>query len=288
MIFETEQYFGPSSDTEDEFMRLFLVMRAGLSQSDIESKHRSVDIDAIVIELRLRQISVRDVHVVQASRKGVLGVDVIADASAHVVGKRKILPLCPHHPQWFFRIDNSCATALFKIGHRLPVAINKIAADTEIKSVKMGFWSSGNGGDGSAESEIRVAAEDPSPANIGHMPAQGRDDRHESISEPCHVVAIADGKVVDEWNVNRMVSNVEAEFRAIPVINIEVTIGTWLVLSDHGRGSAYIYLWRITVWYGHRLLRSGRKRLLLGTGRRRTAPIMLARCYEIVTSRTHG
>jgi hypothetical protein len=47
-------------------VRLFFIMMAGLSQADIDSKHRSVNIDAVIVKLWFRQVSIGDVHVIHA------------------------------------------------------------------------------------------------------------------------------------------------------------------------------------------------------------------------------
>lgn len=163
-------------------------------------------------------------HVVHASRKRILGVDVISRSDAQVVGEREILALGKLNSQGLFGVDNPSAPALLEEGHDLPVAIYEVATNAEIKGIIVGLRSAGDCGDRSAEGEVHVSAKKPSPSHIGHMPTQGRYDRNQGIFQRRHLVVVTDGEIIDERDVGRVIPNIETEFRAIPVIDIEIAI----------------------------------------------------------------
>src|SRR5579864_230656 len=171
-------------------------------------------------------------HVVHTGRKRILGIDVIACADAEVVGEGEVLSLRKLDAQRFLRVNEPRVSSLLEKWHDLPIAVHKVPADSEIKGIVVSFRSSGDERNRAAKGEIHVASENPSPADIGDMPSQRGNNRHERIFQRSHIVAVAHRKVVNKRNVDRMPAYIEAELSAIPVVNIKVAVGPVVVPCD--------------------------------------------------------
>ena len=125
---------------------LLLHRRLRPAQPDVYANNRAVDVDAEILILRLRQVSIGYVHVSHSGLNAGPGAEVIACSAAHHQGERQVLALGIQNPVGPFGIDVPGAAAHFIVRNDPPVAGDKVTPDPVIEGEVSGLGPSRNDG----------------------------------------------------------------------------------------------------------------------------------------------
>src|SRR6202451_4703968 len=121
-----------------------------VAQLNIDSKHRPVNINAIVAKAPIRltvafgEISVRYMHPIQAGENCIARTEVISHSTAHVESKCEVLSLRVLHAERPFGIDIAEADAPIEIRSNPPVTRNEVAPHAHDVSEITGLGSARN------------------------------------------------------------------------------------------------------------------------------------------------
>jgi hypothetical protein len=195
------------------------------AQSDVESEHGAVDVDAVVGILGRGKIVVRDVHPVQACRNGVARVEVIAGAGAHVHRESVVLSLGVIHAEGSFGVNDPQAGADIHVGHDPPLRVDKISPKAHVVGKIVGLGALRNRGDGSGKGDIPVAAENPGTAHVVDLPAKRGEDGDQRVSKRVEIVRIAFKDIERKRDIEGEPSYIERELELVSEVNVAVEVG---------------------------------------------------------------
>lgn len=111
-------------------------------------------------------------HVVDAYKHAVAGIEVVTQPTTYHYGKRKISSLCPVDAIGTFRVDKSSAPDQFEVWDGFPISLDKIAPDAQIESPVSCFWSFRDRGKRPRKREFVITTKNGRAPYIAHLPSE--------------------------------------------------------------------------------------------------------------------
>ena len=97
-------------------------------------------------------------HVIHASRDGIVRTEIVSHPAAQVDSKREVLSLRIGHPFGSLSVNAPEAKASVKVGRNSSVTPDKVTSNTHDVSPVVCFRATRNRSDGAAERKIPIAA----------------------------------------------------------------------------------------------------------------------------------
>src|ERR1035437_1644762 len=198
---------------------------------DVESDNRTDHVDAVIIVLGLRQISVRDVREGNPRRDAIGGVEVVANTGPDNEIECEVLPLADRgqvvrHLVWLLRVGVSHTSAQLEVGYHSPIGLDEVVAKAHNTRDVAGFRSFGDYSIGPADGEVGGAAQDRGATYAVQVPSQGEIERHQGIVWNPWLARelLSDDRLEDEWRVVPKPSGIEANFELVLIVNLAIEV----------------------------------------------------------------